>query len=64
MIFHVAETGVLMHYTINAGSPEEAFKLAKKLQKHKESELTIGAGFKNGRITEPLKTKKREGSKE
>jgi hypothetical protein len=64
MIFHVVETGVLMHYTINAGSLEEAFKLATKLQKHEEAELTIGTDFKNGRITEPLKTKKGEELKE
>ena len=61
MIFHVVETGVLAHYTINAGSPEEAFKLVKKLSKHKEAELTIGAGFKSGRIIEPIKTKKGKG---
>lgn len=60
MIFHVAETGVLLHYTINAGSLEEAYRLAKKLQKHKEAKLTIGADFKNDRIIEPLKTKKGE----
>jgi hypothetical protein len=64
MIFHVTETGVLMHYTINAGSPEEAYKLAKRLQKHKEADLTIGTDFKNGRIIEPLKTKKGEELKE
>lgn len=60
MIFHVVETGVLLHYRIKAGSLEEAFKLAKKLQKHKEADLIIGTDFENGRIIEPLKTKKGE----
>ena len=58
MIFHVTESGVLAHYTINAGSLEEAYKLAKKLQTHKEALLTIGTGFKNGKILKPFKTEK------
>ena len=58
MIFHVVETGVVMHYRIKARSLEEAFRLAEKLQKHKENDLTICTDFENGRIIEPLKIKK------